>query len=110
MLCFIPYNYAISSRYEQTRFCFRSGLELDIGMLTRTGWAAVRLTFCPGVAEALAVGAVAVLLFAMPVGLTAGYGVKKGIPSIVVAAASFDDVVAITGMHCSDCCWMYNPN
>ena len=26
-----------------------------------------------------------------------GYGVAKGIPSLVVAAASFDDVVAITG-------------
>lgn len=92
-------------------------------MLTRTGWAAVRLTLCPGVAEALAVGAAAVLMFSMPFGLaltlgfilaavspaivvsgmfelqTAGYGVKKGIPSIVVAAASFDDVVAITGVH-----------
>eukprot|EP00892_Ulva_mutabilis_P007649 jgi/Ulvmu1/5256/UM022_0049.1 len=99
----------------------RSGLELDIGMLTRTGGAAVRLTVCPGVIEALAVGAVAVLIFSMPFGLaltlgfilaavspaivvsgmfelqTAGFGVKKGIPSIVVAAASFDDVVAITG-------------
>lgn len=27
-----------------------------------------------------------------------GYGVRKGIPSIIVAAASFDDVVAITGV------------
>ena len=26
-----------------------------------------------------------------------GYGVEKGIPSLVVAAASFDDVVAISG-------------
>lgn len=71
----------------------------------------------------MAVGAAAVLMFSMPFGLaltlgfilaavspaivvsgmfelqTAGYGVKKGIPSIVVAAASFDDVVAITGVH-----------
>lgn len=26
-----------------------------------------------------------------------GFGVRKGIPSIVVAAASFDDILAITG-------------
>lgn len=26
-----------------------------------------------------------------------GFGVKKGIPSLVIAAASFDDIVAITG-------------
>lgn len=96
-------------------------------MLTRTGGAAVRLTLCPGIAEALAVGGIAVLIFSMPFGLaltlgfilaavspaivvsgmfelqTAGFGVKKGIPSIVVAAASFDDVVAITGMSIYGC-------
>jgi solute carrier family 9B (sodium/hydrogen exchanger), member 1/2 len=99
----------------------RSGLELDIGTLRKAGGAAVRLTVCPGVAEALVVGGLAVAIFKMPIalGLTLGFilaavspavvvsgmfdlqrrgfGVKKGIPSIVVAASSFDDVVAITG-------------
>lgn len=28
-----------------------------------------------------------------------GYGVEKGIPTLLIAASSFDDVVAITGFH-----------
>lgn len=99
----------------------RSGLELDLGALKRAGGAAVRLTACPGVVEAMVVGGMAVAVWDMPIalGLTLGfvlaavspavvvtgmfdlqkrgYGVKKGIPSLIVAAASFDDVLAITG-------------
>lgn len=75
----------------------------------------------PGIIEAFTVSAAAVGIFDMtfPMGLSLGfilaavspavvvvgmfdlqrrgYGVKKGIPSLVVAAASFDDVVAISG-------------
>jgi solute carrier family 9B (sodium/hydrogen exchanger), member 1/2 len=81
----------------------------------------MRLTACPGLVEAGIVGVAAMLLFKMPITLgltlgfilaavspaiivggmfdlqTRGYGVKTGIPSIVVASSSFDDVLAITG-------------
>lgn len=99
----------------------RGGLEMDIKAVRRLGPAAVRLTVMPGVTEALTVSLVASLVFGMPVALalalgfilgavspavvvggmfdlaSRGYGVKKGVPSLVVAAASFDDVVAISG-------------
>ena len=99
----------------------RSGLELDVGAIRRAGRVAARLTVLPGVSEALAVGVVAMRVFELPfvlalalgfilaavspavvvVGMfdlhNRGYGVAKGIPSIVVAAASMDDVVAMLG-------------
>jgi len=99
----------------------RSGLELDVGAIRRAGRVAARLTVLPGVSEALAVGVVARWVFELPfvlalalgfilaavspavvvVGMfdlhNRGYGVAKGIPSIVVAAASMDDVVAMLG-------------
>jgi len=79
------------------------------------------LTAMPGITEAFAAALMAVGLFGMPFFLalsmgfilaavspavvvggmfdlqSRGYGVAKGIPSLVVAAASFDDVVAISG-------------
>lgn len=106
---------------EQLQPKCRSGLELDIQSLRRAGGAAIRLTACPGLVEAAVVGGLAVALFNMPIALgitlgfvlaavspavvvsgmfdlqKRGYGVRKGIPSIIVAAASFDDVLAITG-------------
>jgi len=99
----------------------RSGLELDWRAVKSVGWIAARLTACPGVSEALAAGLLAVPVLGVPVfmGLSLGfilaavspavvvsgmfdlqkrgYGVDKGIPSLVVAAASLDDVLAITG-------------
>ena len=99
----------------------RSGLELDVGAIRRAGRVAARLTVLPGVSEALAVGVVAMRVFELPFVLALalgfilaavspavvvvgmfdlherGYGVAKGIPSIVVAAASMDDVVAMLG-------------
>ena len=99
----------------------RSGLELDVGAIRRAGRVAARLTVLPGVSEALAVGVVGMFVFELSfvlalalgfilaavspavvvVGLfdlhSRGYGVAKGIPSIVVAAASMDDVVAMLG-------------
>lgn len=99
----------------------RGGLEMDIGAVRRLGMGVVRLTVLPGVTEALSVGVLAILLFQMPfpLGLSfgfilaavspavvvggmfdlqeKGYGVEQGIPTLVVAAASFDDVVAISG-------------
>jgi len=99
----------------------RGGLEMDLGAVKRLGFAVVRLTVLPGVTEALASAGLAVAIFDMPFFLALamgfilaavspavvvggmfnlqqrGYGVDKGIPSLVVAAASFDDVVAISG-------------
>lgn len=102
----------------------RSGLEIDMDSLRHsTGFAhkTLRLTCIPGIVEAFCCGISACLLFKMSffMGLSLGfilaavspavvvvgmfdlhkrgYGVKKGIPSLVVAAASFDDIVAISG-------------
>ena len=102
----------------------RSGLELDFAAFKRVGPAAARLTAMPGITEAVSIGLFSMLLFNMTgkaiwLGLTMGfilaavspavvvigmfelqrkgYGVAKGIPSLVVAAASFDDVLAISG-------------
>jgi NhaP-type Na+/H+ or K+/H+ antiporter len=99
----------------------RSGLELDIDAFKKVGWMAARLTVLPGLSEAVVVGIASIFLFKMNAMLgiclgfilaavspavvvlgmfqlqAGGFGVEKGIPSLVVAAASFDDVVAITG-------------
>merc|ERR1719399_2778706 len=94
---------------------------MDFVAVKRLGMAVVRLTVCPGVTEAFSVACVSMGIFGMPfpLGLSLGfilgavspavvvggmfdlqarhYGVEKGVPSLVVAAASFDDVVAISG-------------
>lgn len=81
----------------------------------------MRLTCIPGCVEAVACGLAAILIFDMPPSLALslgfilaavspavvvaemlklqklGFGVEKGIPSLVMAAASFDDIVAIAG-------------
>lgn len=99
----------------------RGGLEMDFGAVKRLGFAVVRLTVLPGVSEAFASAGLACAIFDMPFFLalamgfilgavspavvvggmfslqSQGYGVAQGIPSLVVAAASFDDVVAISG-------------
>lgn len=102
----------------------RSGLELDLKSIQKSHTSAstiIKLTCLPGLIEALACGLSSMLIFDMPpfLGLSLGfilaavspavvvvgmlklqnlgYGVAKGIPSLVLAAASFDDVVAIIG-------------
>ena len=89
----------------------RSGLELDIPQVKKAGLAAVRLTMLPGIIEAFVVAAGGVIFFNMefPLAMSMGfilaavspavvvvgmfnlqkkgYGVAKGIPSLVVAAA-----------------------
>lgn len=99
----------------------RSGLELDISSVQKSGFMTMRLTFLPGLFEALTCGFLSAILFQMPlllglslgcllaavspavvvVGMlelqSLGYGVAKGIPSLVIAAASFDDIAAIAG-------------
>jgi len=99
----------------------RGGLELDLELVKKAGSAALRLTVMPGVCEALMVAVFSMLIFGMHfmLGLSLGfilaavspavvvgamfdlkkkgYGVKQNIPVLVVAAASMDDVVAISG-------------
>lgn len=99
----------------------RSGLELDLPSVGKSKLLTFRLTLIPGVVEALASGLMAVVTFGMPIwlGLSLGfilaavspavvvtsmldlqhkgYGAQKGIPSLIIAAASFDDIVAIGG-------------
>eukprot|EP00882_Tetradesmus_deserticola_P034074 GHRQ01038981.1.p1 GENE.GHRQ01038981.1~~GHRQ01038981.1.p1 ORF type:complete len:499 (+),score=175.50 GHRQ01038981.1:208-1704(+) len=99
----------------------RCGLELEFKTMSLYKWPALRLAFLPGVAEALFDAGVAVGVFGMPFPLALslgfilkavgpglvvpamfqlqkqGLGANKGIPSTVVIAASFDDIIAITG-------------
>jgi Kef-type K+ transport system membrane component KefB len=99
----------------------RSGLNLDIPAIIKAGWVCFRLTIMPGVTEALLLSGLGVILFDMPYILalsmgfilaavspavvvsgmfeleSKGYGVKEGIPSLIIASASFDGVVAISG-------------
>jgi len=100
----------------------RGGLELDLELIKKAMPSALYLTFLPGVCEAIMVAVFAGLIFnGMPftMGATLGFilaavspavvvgamfelkkqglGVKQNIPTLVVAAASMDDVVAISG-------------
>lgn len=98
----------------------RGGLSLDAAALRRMKGACLRLAFIPCSVEALSVAVAAKLFFGMDIlfGLLLGfvlaavspavvvpcmleaaregYGVVKGVPTLVVAAASLDDVYAIT--------------
>lgn len=99
----------------------RSGLEIDLAIFKRVGWTAVKLLLIPGLVEAFFDGAIAIPIFGMPPAFgfalgfilkaigpalviqlmfelqSTGLGVGKEIPKTVVAAASFDDMIAITG-------------
>lgn len=95
----------------------RGGMELDFA---GKGLTVVLLTICPQFSEAIAVAIASRFIFGMtwPLcfaqGFTLGavspavvvpslmilhkadYGVKKGIPTTLIAASSFDDIIAIT--------------
>ncbi len=95
----------------------RGGMELDF---KGKGLTVVLMTLCPQLSEAAAVALASKLIFGMPWALgiangftlaavspavvvpglmilqKAGYGVKKGIPTTMIAASSFDDIIAIT--------------
>ena len=99
----------------------RCGLELSFPSMNRYKFPALRLALIPGLCEAIFDAALGVAFFGMSylLGLTMGFilkavgpglivpemfqtqkkglGTEKGIPSIIVIAASFDDIVAITG-------------
>lgn len=116
----LPKSWSKEIRYGALAAIFlRSGLEQDIAVFKRVGPLAVRLLLIPGITEALVAAGVAVAVFKMPVllALTLGFilkpvdpaivmtiavafqrrgaGIRAGIPSLVVAAGSFDDLVAL---------------
>jgi len=118
----LPETWSVQLRlFALAVILLRAGLGLDLDALSRLRGPFLRLSFLPNLAEASAVAAAATALFGLPVawglllgfvvaavspavvvpGLldlqARGYGVRKGIPTMVLAAASFDDVVAITG-------------
>lgn len=122
----IPENWSVGLRLVAlTVILLRAGLGLDLQALARLRGAFLRLSFLPNLAEAATVAVMAGLVFDFPVawalllgfvvaavspavvvpGLldlqNRGYGVAKGIPTMILAAASFDDVVAITGFGLS---------
>ncbi|XP_023339125.1 uncharacterized protein LOC111709609 isoform X2 [Eurytemora carolleeae] len=98
-----------------------AGLELDPPQLWRLKWIVLRTTFIPCIVEAFAAALFCYLILGFPflpglcfgfvlcgvspaviipglVNLSQrGYGVKKGIPTLVIATCSADDLVAIGG-------------
>ncbi|XP_076458394.1 sodium/hydrogen exchanger 9B2-like [Babylonia areolata] len=99
----------------------RAGLGLDPKALRRLSFVVLRLSFCPCLMETLTDGIAAYLILGFPwqwgfmLGFIIaavspavvvpsllslsdrGYGIDKGIPTLILAAASIDDVLAITG-------------
>ncbi|XP_076457027.1 sodium/hydrogen exchanger 9B2-like [Babylonia areolata] len=99
----------------------RAGLGLDPAALRRLSFVVVRLAFSPCLSEAITDGIASffILGFSFPWGFILGfviaavspavvvpcllrlsdrgYGLNKGVPTLVIAAASIDDVLAITG-------------
>ncbi len=98
-----------------------AGLGLELEALQRLQGAFLRLTFLPNLAEAITIAAMAYVLLGLPplwsllLGFVIAavslaivvpglldlqlkkYGTAKGIPTMLLAAASFDNVVSITG-------------
>ena len=99
----------------------RAGLGLDLSKLRRLGLSVLRLAVLPCLAEALTVALLSAWWLSLPpawagmLGFVVAavspavvvpgmldlqarnYGTAKGVPTLVVAAASFDDVLAIAG-------------
>jgi len=99
---------------------FRAGLGIDRETLNRIGGPAIRMGFIPVIIEGIAVAAVSYWLLNLPLyaaGMLGfiiaavspavvvpsmlelrenGYGKKKGIPTLILAGASVDDIFAIT--------------
>lgn len=104
-----------------TVILIRAGLGLDPVALRKLSFSVLRLAFAPCLVECLTVGVASHFLMGLPwvwaflLGFVLaavspavvvpsllslsdrGYGLDKGIPTLVIAAASVDDVLAITG-------------
>ncbi len=118
----LPESWSVALRLlALTVILLRAGLGLDLDALRRLPGPFLRLAFLPNLFEATTVAVVAMVLLDLPplwgllLGFVVaavspavvvpslldlqgrGYGVKKGIPTVILAAASFDDVLSITG-------------
>ncbi len=118
----LPDHWSVALRLlALTVILLRAGLGLDLAAFRRFQGAFLRLAFLPNLSEALTVAVVSHVLLELPLlwGLLLGfviaavspavvvpslldlqlrgYGAAKGIPTMVLAAASFDDVLSITG-------------
>lgn len=118
----LPEEWSIALRLiALTVILLRAGLGLDLDALVGLRGSVIRLAFLPNLSEALTVAGMANLILDLPLiwGLLLGfvvaavspavvvpslldlqqrgYGVAKGIPSMILAAATFDDVLSITG-------------
>lgn len=118
----LPNSWSVSLRLlALTVILLRAGLGLNLDALRRLQGPFLRLSFLPNLAEAITVAVASYVLLGLPPlwGLLLGfvisavspavvvpslldlqlkgYGIAKGIPTMVLAAASFDDVISITG-------------
>ncbi len=99
---------------------FRAGLGIDKKTLNQVGGPAIRMGFIPAIIEGLVVASLAYWLFELPLyaaGMLGfiiaavspavvvpimielrdnGYGKRKGIPTLILAGASLDDIITIT--------------
>ncbi len=122
----LPDSWSVGLRLTAlTVILLRAGLGLDLNALLGLRGSLVRLAFLPNLSEAATVAIVARLVLDLPLiwGLLLGfvvaavspavvvpslldlqhkgYGVSKGIPTMILAAATFDDVLSITGFGAS---------
>lgn len=122
LLSDLPDDWSIALRLVAlTIILLRAGLGLDLDALAGVRSDLIRLAFLPNLSEAATVAVVAKVALDMPLlwGLLLGFvvsavspavvvpslldlqhrgfGVSKGIPTMVLAAATFDDVLSITG-------------
>ncbi|ETX07606.1 cation:proton antiporter domain-containing protein [Candidatus Entotheonella palauensis] len=122
LLQVLPDRWSVALRLlALTVLLLRAGLGLDLEALRRLQGALLRLALLPNLAEAITIAAVAYFVLGLPpiwsllLGFVIAavslavvvpglldlqlrqYGTAKGIPTMVLAAASFDNVLSITG-------------
>jgi NhaP-type Na+/H+ or K+/H+ antiporter len=118
----LPDRWSVALRLlALTVLLLRAGLGLDLEALRRLQGVLLRLAFLPNLAEAMTVAVVSYVVLGLPpfwsllLGFVISavslavvvpglldlqllrYGTAKGIPTLVLAAASFDNVLSITG-------------
>lgn len=118
----LPDRWSVALRLlALTVLLLRAGLGLELEVLRRLQGACLRLAFLPNLGEAITIAVAAHLLLGLPLlwGLLLGfviaavslavvvpglldlqmrrYGTAQGIPTMMLAAASFDNIICITG-------------
>ena len=120
-LTFDPFLSSMMRNVALTTILLRGGLGLDLNVIRKLSGVCVRVTILTIIAETILVGVLGNLMLDMPWtwSLMTGFalaaacaaitvptmislqeqqlGTDKGIPTIIIAAASIDDVLAITG-------------